>query len=157
MWVLQRRVTHTRSIFTKGRLFIKNSYTEFHENSTNALVAHTTSQTGRSTSVSSHMRSQIFYKRRKVSPHIRRSYPWITNLPTKKKKVQFRLRPPFCVPLLSTPFCASLLRPPFYAPLQFMKQALRHYVFTIISTHSNPVLFKQYFTHPFLQAHITHL
>ena len=75
----------TQSIFTKGRLFIKNSYTEFHKNPTNALVAHTTSQTGRSTSVSSQMRSQIFDKRRKMSPHIRWSYPWITNLPTKKK------------------------------------------------------------------------
>ena len=62
-----------------------------------------------------------------------------------KKKFQFRLRPPFC---------AALLRPPFCAPLLFMKQALRHYVFTIISTHSNRVLIKPYFTHRFLQAHI---
>ena len=106
---LEWRVTHTQSIVTKGWLFMKNSYTEFHENPTNALVADT-SQTDGPTSVSSHMRSQIFYKWRKVSPHIRRSHPWITNLPTKKKQFHFRLRPPFCAPLL------------------FMKQVLRHFV-----------------------------
>lgn len=80
----------TQSIVTKCRLFIKNSYTELHKNPINALVADTTSQTARPTSVSSHMRSQFFYKRRKMSPHIRR-HPWVTNLPTKKKKVSISL------------------------------------------------------------------
>jgi hypothetical protein len=132
-------VTHTQSIVTKGRLFIKNSYTELHENPTSALVADTTSQTGRPTSAPSHTRNQIFDKRRNMSPHIRQSRPRITNLPTKKEKNSFN-------------FACVRHFVPLYCVRHFVKQALRHYVFTMISTHSNPVI-KPYFTR-FLRAHI---
>ena len=125
-------MTHAQSTFTKGRLFIKNACTEYHENPTNTLDAATTSQTDRHTLP--HICGAIFFINVVKCPRTSGDHIHGSRIFQRKTiKFQFRFRPPFCAPLL------------------FMKQAPKHYVFTIISTHSNQVLITPYFTHRSLQ------